>query len=207
MLLTRAATSLSRKESHRTGLHLVIILTCLLAPPSYAQISGTQYQGLFLVGRFGEVCTMCEVVVLCERNASMHSPAENRVEGPIEIPPTGAFSLYHFETRTFWSQIATIWEFFVANFSTDGLAARGHTRPVRMITVDDGVWAKPVSIEGRLILDPPIIELSRMSIDRTDNSWRVASNSDVVGFCYRLPLWESLELIEQHAANSTSMME
>jgi hypothetical protein len=74
-------------------LRLVILLACFLLPPGHAQASGAQYQGLFLVGRFGEVCTMCEVVVLCERT----SPARSLTD----IPTTGAFNLYHFETRTF----------------------------------------------------------------------------------------------------------
>ena len=87
---------------------------------------------------------MCEVVVLCERTT--------RARSLTDIPTTGAFNLYHFETRTFWSQIASIGKFLITTFSTDGLAARGHTRPVRMITVADGFWSEAETMEGRLVI-------------------------------------------------------
>jgi hypothetical protein len=164
-----------------------------MSGPAFAQISGEQYQGLFLVGRFGEICTMCEVVVLCQRGKQ--AEAEK-----VAIPESGDFSLYHFQSRTFWSQIATIGEFFIANFSTDMLAARGHTRPVRAITVTAGEWSTPTTIEGRLILDPAIIELDKLFIDRNNRSWRVSSNADQIGYCHRLPLRDAMATIEQQTS-------
>ena len=152
-----------------------------------AQVSGAQYQGLFLVGRFGEVCTMCEVVVLCERSATIPD---------YETTPTqGQFTLYHLQTRTFWSQMATIWEFFVANFSTEGLAQQGHTRPTIVYAVSGNGWEPAETIESRLVLDPPQIEFGTTWIDRTDQSWRSRDDA-LLGYCERMPLWESIERIE-----------
>src|SRR5210317_1358986 len=85
-----------------------------------AQVNMDAYRDYFLVGQFGEVCTMCEVTVLCEAGSEL--PADDAV------PTGGDFTLYHLQTRTFWSQISTIWEWFISNFRQDELAARGHTR-------------------------------------------------------------------------------
>ena len=168
-------------------LALVATLSVCCVIPAYAQVSGDQYQGYFLVGRFGEVCTMCEVVVLCE------SGAETGYEN---IPATGEFTIYHLRTRTFWSQISTIWEFFIANFSTESLAARGHTRPVDVYTVKNDSWSAGQTVEARLILDPAYIELGETRIDRTDRQWLNASDDQSLGYCQRMPLWESIETIE-----------
>jgi hypothetical protein len=43
-------------------------------------------------------------------------------------------------------------EIFITNFSTAGLAACGHTRPVRMITVANGFWSEAETMEGASFL-------------------------------------------------------
>ena len=131
---------------------------------------------------------MCEAVVLC---APGESPA------PAAIPDNGSFTLYHLETRTFWSQVATIREWFIANFTTDALATGGHARPVRIITVTAGAWRNPETTEARLTLEPGVIEIADRSIDRVDRRW--LHEGEPVGYCRRLPLWSSLAAIENHA--------
>ena len=85
-------------------------IASLTLTPALAQVNNPAYADYFLVGRFGEICTMCEAVVMCEagENDTPHDA----------IPAEGSFKLYYLQTRTFWSQIATIWEWFVANFNS-----------------------------------------------------------------------------------------
>ena len=100
--------------------------------PVYGQVNNKAYADYFLVGQFGEVCTMCDVMVLCEAGTS--PPAHQ------SVPADGSFTLYHIRPRTFWSQVGTIWEWFIANFSSKQLES-GHRRPVTIHTVDAGAWA------------------------------------------------------------------
>lgn len=154
------------------------------------------YRDYFLVGQFGEVCTMCEVTVLCEAGPEL--PADDAV------PTGGDFTLYHLQTRTFWSQVSTIWEWFISNFRQDELAARGHTRPVHVYKVQNGIWPSKEIIEGRLILEPGVLEFGAYNIDRTNRAWQNVAMGETVGYCSRLPLWDALEVIEENAPGGES---
>lgn len=171
------------------GLALLAVL--ILAVPARAQVTVDAYRDYFLYGRFGEVCTMCEVVVLCQVGES--PPPEDLV------PPAGDFTLYHVQKRTFWSQMSTIWEWFVSNVSQDALAARGHTRPVHVYRVTGGSWSPREIVEARLVLNPGVLEFGDRNIDRVTRSWIGADTDAGSGFCSRLPLWDALESIEANA--------
>lgn len=166
----------------------------LLVHTAQAQVNMDAYRDYFLVGQFGEVCTMCEVIIICE-----DMPAS---EERISIPDSGSFTLYHLQTRTFWSQIATIWEWFITNFRPDSLAARGHTRPAIVYKVDNNAWLTQKEIEARLILDPGIVELGDTNIDRVNRQWLTSAGDAKLGYCRRLPLWESLDTIALHAGEA-----
>lgn len=171
------------------GLLVLAVLT--LAAPGRSQVNTEAYRDYFLVGRFGEVCAMCEVVVLCR--------AGQELPDDVTVPAAGDFTLYHLRTRTFWSQVSTIWEWFIANFNDAGLAARGHTRPVQVYQVSGTEWSAGETIEGRLVLDPGVLELGSHQIDRTSRAWRLADTGVEIGHCTRLPLWEALEGIDNGA--------
>ena len=174
------------------ALQRVVLLTVLFAAaPLGAQVNIDAYRDYFLVGRFGEVCTMCEVVVLCEEGS-----APPQAQG---VPSGGDFTLYHLQTRTFWSQVSTIWEWFISNFTAEDLAARGHTRPVHVYSVTGGDWSAKTVIEGRLVLEPGVLEFGARRIDRVNRAWMRADTGEAVGYCARLPLWEALESIEANA--------
>ena len=170
----------------------VLALLVAVTLPAAGQINSEKYAGLLLVGQFGEICTMCEAVVLCE--ASPTPPAHG------QVPAAGSFTLYRLHTRSFLSQVSTIWEWFVANFSTAGLVA-GHTRPVTIHVVEQGTWQPPVEAEMRVSLEPPRLAAGDDSeIDRRDRSWRRSSTGASIGYCERLPLWPALEAIAAHPA-------
>ncbi len=169
----------------------VLLAGLLAAAPAGAQVNIDAYRDYFLVGRFGEVCTMCEVVVLCEEGSA---PPEAR-----GVPSGGNFTLYHLQTRTFWSQVSTIWEWFISNFTPADLAQRGHTRPVHVYSVTGGDWSAREVIEGRLALNPGVLEFGAWRIDRVSRAWLRADTGEAAGYCARLPLWDALESIQANA--------
>ena len=174
---------------------LMLLLAALsMAVPVRSQVNIDAYRDYFLVGRFGEVCTMCEVVVLCQEGDE-----KLRDDG---VPAAGDFTLYRLQTRTFWSQVSTIREWFIAYFTEEELAARGHTRPAHVYEVAAGKWSARRVVEARLVLDPPLIELGDHRIDRIDRAWQRADTGEAIGYCARLPLWDALESIEASAPGS-----
>jgi hypothetical protein len=131
---------------------------------------------------------MCEVVVLCE--AGNAPPAHGAV------PASGSFTLYHIQTRTFWSQVSTIWEWFISNFSSRPLVG-GHDRPVIIHSVTEGVWAAPVAGDMHISLEPPLITMpDGREIERIERRWRTGVPPTELGYCERLPLWDSLAVID-----------
>ena len=169
----------------------ILLAALFMAVPVRSQVNIDAYRDYFLVGRFGEVCTMCEVVVLCQEGDE--KPRDDAV------PAAGDFTLYHLQTRTFWSQVSTIREWFIANFTEEELAARGHTRPAHVYEVAAGKWSARRVVEARLVLNPPLIELGGHKVDRIDRVWQRAENGEAIGYCARLPLWDALESIEASA--------
>jgi len=160
-----------------------------------SQINDPAYADYFLVGRFGEMCTMCEAIVLCEAGSGI-----TQYES---IPQGESFTLYHLQTRTFWSQIATIWEWFITNFDPDSLAAAGHSRPVKAYTVSKGLWSAAQVHEAQVSLDPATIVIGEQTIDRVERRWLLGAARQPVGFCQRLPLWASLEIIAARQPDET----
>ncbi len=169
--------------------HLAISAVLIaLSFPALGQVNNPAYADYFLVGRFGEICTMCEAIVLCE--------AEDHETPYKHLPEKGSYTLYHLQTRTFWSQMSTIWEWFIANFDSETLASTGHTRPVKIYTVTAGNWSKAKIEQAHISLDPARISLDDHVINRVTRHWLQGSDSSQpIGFCQRMPLWESLDII------------
>ncbi|TDJ42288.1 MAG: hypothetical protein E2O50_06610, partial [Gammaproteobacteria bacterium] len=93
------------------------------------------------------------------------------------IPADGDFTLYHLRTRTFWSQITTIWEWFIANFDSESLA-QGHDRPVWIYTIADNTWSGPKVIEAWVALEPPLLTFADTAVDRSNQAWLSAADGD-----------------------------
>ena len=165
----------------------------LTAPllPAHGQVNNKAYADYFLVGQFGEVCTMCDIMVLCEAGTAPPTHPS--------VPADGSFTLYHIQPRTFWSQVSTIWEWFIANFSSKQLES-GHRRPVTIHTVDEGAWAPAVDGELHIALDPPLLAMpDGREIERIGRRWRQSAPAAELGYCQRLPLWEALDVIDRHS--------
>jgi len=112
------------------------------------------------------------------------------------IPAAGNFTLYHLQTRTFWSQIATIREWFISNFNSES-RAQGHDRPVWIYTIADNIWSGPKVIDAWVALEPPLLTFAETAVDRSNQAWLSAADGTPIGYCQRLPLWNSLETIAQ----------
>ena len=171
---------------------LIFMLVCLSFAPvmsAWAQMNDPSKSHYFLMGRFGEVCTMCKVVVLCQAGES-DVTAE-------EIPASGSFTVYYIQTRTFWSQVATIREWFLANF--DGADIDGHERPVWVYEVTENQWSGPERVTARVSLEPGLIRMDGHSIERIERRWQKEPGAEPIGYCQRLPLWTSLEIIDRNA--------
>lgn len=164
--------------------------------PAYSQVNNKAYADYFLVGQFGEVCTMCDVMVLCE--AGEAPPAHQ------SVPADGSFTLYHIQPRSFWSQVGTIWEWFIANFSSRQLES-GHRRPVTIYTVNEGAWAPAVAGELHIALDPPLLATSDgREIERIHRRWSQTTPPATLGWCQRMPLWDALGVIDKHSTGGNA---
>jgi len=181
----------------RTMRHNLLLLAPFVAAvqlasgTAVAQVNDPRFRNYFLVGEFGEMCTMCEVAFACQ--ASDLPPAMKAV------PASGDFTLYMVQTRTFWSQVSTIWEWFISNFSSRPLVS-GHERPVIEYVVTNGTWTLPTYHTMRVSLEPARLTMdSGVEVDRVNRRWQRSGTGEELGFCSRLPLWETLGVIEERA--------
>jgi hypothetical protein len=155
-----------------------------------AQVNDPRFANYFLVGQFGEVCTMCEVAVLCQA-----SPVPLAVS---RVPDSGDFTLYLLRTRTFWSQVSTIYDWFISNFSSAPLLG-GHDRPITVHAVAGGNWSSPAERMAHLSLEPPLLTIDDgYEIERVDRRWQ-RRGGEPLGYCTRLPLWDTLAVIDAKA--------
>jgi len=76
----------------RRNFSLTLTLLAIYSAPALSQVNNPAYTDYLLVGRFGEICTMCEAIVLCE--------AGERETQYDNIPEEGDFTLCHLQTRT-----------------------------------------------------------------------------------------------------------
>lgn len=163
----------------------------LAAGTAQAQVNDPRFSDYFLVGQFGEVCTMCEVAVLCQ--AGDAPPAAEAIRAD------GSFTVYLLHTRTFWSQVSTIWDWFISNFSSAPLVG-GHDRPVTVYTVANGAWSPPAEHSMHISLEPGLLAMdSGEEVDRVTRRWQRAGGGEPLGYCARLPLWDTLSVIDARA--------
>jgi hypothetical protein len=175
----------------RALLILLVAAAQFAASAAQAQVNDPRFRDYFLVGQFGEVCTMCEVAVLCQAGDAP-PPADS-------VPAGGDFTLYMLHTRTFWSQVSTIWDWFISNFTSAPLVG-GHERPVTVYTVVNGAWSPPAERSMHISLEPALLAMDDgREVDRITRRWQRSGTGEPLGYCARLPLWDTLSVIEARA--------
>lgn len=176
--------------TRKAFLSLVVVLASLAGTGARAE---EEQQYLLLMNRFGEICTMCEAVVLCaDGDVSAVTVAD------LGSPEAGPFTLYHFQTKTFWGQVATIWNYL--RRWVEPIVRE--ERPVQIYTVGAGGVAGPGrSLEehmARLSIEPPLLEVGTRRINRKTSAWETPGGQ-AVGSCARLPIKEGLGFVKAHA--------
>lgn len=170
------------------GMCLMVAMTGL---PGGAARAGEQY--LLLMNRFGELCTMCEAVVLCAEG----DVSTVQVSGLAERD-MGPFTIYHFQTKTFWGQVATIWNYLKRWVEP----IIREERPVQVYRVGaGGVTGADRSLEERmanLSIEPPLLDVGDRRINRETGAWETPAGQ-AAGSCARLPIREGLGFLKAHA--------
>jgi hypothetical protein len=141
-----------------------------------------------LVNRFGELCTMCEATVACRAGGP---PPASVAE--LAAPGAPPYTLYHFQTKDFWGQVATIVKYLERWIRP----VVREERPVIVYTA--GPDRRRRATTATLSLDPALIEAAGRRIDRRTSAWQSASG-EPVGSCLRVPLRETLTWLKTTGA-------
>ncbi len=67
-----------------------------------------------------------------------------------------------------------------------------------IISVKETDWSAPALGQVRISVDPDLIFLNDTKINRLNNQW-MNNDNKTLGFCQRLPLWESIETIDNRS--------
>ena len=148
---------------------------------------------MMLASQFGELCTMCEATVVCR---SVREANGSGASFELDSLSDASFVLYHFRTKTFWGQIATIWDYFARWFDP----VTSEERPVDIYRQrsDAGVVVRQASLTETAYLskaDAQIFVQGRR-IDRWTGEWAHESGAPL-GTCVRTDLRETLPFIER----------
>jgi hypothetical protein len=131
-----------------------------------------------LMSQFGELCTMCEAYLKCEADG-------------LSNPDSEAFTLYYFQTKTFWGQIATIWDYFAKWF--DPVTSENRPATIYRFQKNSRI-SEPVPTKTNLSVADSRIDIDNTWIDRDGSTWHNRSG-DVIGTCKRLSIPESMAMI------------
>jgi hypothetical protein len=164
-------------------------LAVILATGTAAAQPAQDPEYMLLVNRFGELCTMCDATVACR--AGDTAPTD------VATLETGPYTLYHFQVRTFWGQVSTIFTYLQRWIAP----VVYQDRPVVIYTVDaTGPAAAARSradATAGLSLDPARIIMGDRQIDRATSAWQ-DRDGQPLGRCARLPLRETLGFLKAH---------
>lgn len=155
--------------------------------PAPAPVQDPSYP--LLVNRFGELCTMCEATVACA--AGPTAPADVAALAA----PGAAWTLYHFQTKDFWGQVATIFKYLERWIRP----VVREERPVVVYT--SGPGGGRVDTLAALSVDPPRIAVGDRRIDRGSAAWQDGAGNPV-GQCARLPLRDTLAFLKTMATGN-----
>lgn len=172
---------------HRRRASWAPAFAAILATGAAAAQPAQDPQYPLLVNRFGELCTMCEAMVACREGAA--APAD------VTALQAGPYTLYHFQVRTFWGQVSTIFSYLQRWIEP----VVYQERPVVIYTVDAtgpaGTGRSRADGMAGLSLDPARVIMGDRQIDRATSAWQ-DRDGQPLGSCARLPLRETLTFLK-----------
>jgi hypothetical protein len=175
--------------SNRRRAPWAAVLAAILATGTAGAQPAQDPEYQLLVNRFGELCTMCEAMVACRAGAA--APAD------VAALQAGPYTLYHFQTRTFWGQVSTIFTYLQRWIEP----VVYQERPVVIFTVDGagpaGAGRSRADGMAGLSLDPARVIMGDRQIDRATSTWQ-DRDGQALGSCARLPLRETLTFLKAH---------
>ncbi len=131
-----------------------------------------------LMSQFGELCTMCVAYLQCQTDESGETTTKD-------------FALYYFETKTFWGQIAIIWDYFAVWF--DPVTSENRPATIYRFAGNDQAKIKVPTTAYLSEVDAKI-EIDNTWIDRDTSDW-YALSGERIGSCRRLGIPESVHMI------------
>lgn len=167
-------------------------LSVLLAAATMSADDQPEPVDMLLHSKFGELCTMCEATVVCASRDISAVSVDDLIQ-----PVAGPYTLYHFHTKTFLGQVATIYDYMIRWIEP----VITEKRPLTIYEIpaagDPAVGRGRIETSVELSLDPPLITVGQLQIERRNREWRSA-DGEVLGACRRLPLRETWEYLQSN---------
>ncbi len=163
------------------GAAVCMILAVLLGGGATVQAQEDE-DLLLLTSQFGELCTMCEAYVRCEAVTGEQVQSSN----------DAAFTLYYFQTKDFWGQIATIWDWFVHLIDP----VQSQNRPMTVFEKGEADKQTKLLTTAFLSLEEAKIEVPGAWIDRHDGAWYWEGGT-LKGQCTRVPIGDAMALTRE----------
>jgi len=185
-----------RKKRRLTGGLRPAALACLTLAfyaTGAAAETGNDPDEMLLHNKFGELCTMCEATVVCTSGDVSGITVDQLEQGG-----GGRLTLYHFHTKTFLGQIATIYDYMIRWIEP----VITEKRPLTIYSIpaadDKSAGRARIETTVELSLEPPLITIENRQIERRSREWRTA-DGQVLGSCKRLPLRDTWAFLQASA--------
>jgi hypothetical protein len=134
-----------------------------------------------LMSQFGELCTKCVAYLRC-------------IPDDAAPPVDDRFALYYFETKDFWGQIATIWDYFAKWFNP----VTSESRPATVYrNAGAGERRTTATLEAYLDVKNARIEIDGTWIDRDTSVWYALETNERIGQCHRPSIEGGVMIVEQ----------
>ena len=134
--------------------------------------------------RINLLCTTCDDFLRCERSGDATGmPAGMPIDMQDPADPAESYRIYRMREKSFWAQIATIWDYLVQWVHRK----TSDTRPLT-VYLDEGGQRRSIDEQGMARVDVAagLISLPDSSIDMRDGTWRDL-RGELQGRCATLP--------------------
>jgi len=155
----------------RNSLAAMMLVVSTAALPTQAQVKDRDNPPLLLASQFGELCTMCVAYLRCTRT---HADPDH-------------FDLYYIQQKSFWGQLATIWDWGTVLFRDQPKSESRDVVIYRQFRDERGDLARIVLADERahLSMRRARIEVPTGWIDRRTARWSDAQDR-AIGQCTRV---------------------